>query len=193
MPKSSKFAARSKSRAKQINAALRRVVKEAKEEVSANKLKTLRELTMLCDRMMNELARNKDTGNITGNQVDAFGYAVYSDGQEFSRGFATDKVKMYSGKGEDRHSWQKTPAMGTKKPKDGKEMGRARAKAAIDAHVAKEKGYEVYIVNAMPYSALQQEHQGYRIIAMTISDAFYHMSQRYRKYLNIDFPNRYHG
>lgn len=151
---------------------------------------TLYRLKAYCNAIMSELAENKDTKNISGHQIDAFGYGIYFYGKLVAEGYLADKERM-------DHESRKGKTVPGADPYNKNfygPSGRQRAKNAIKNHIARKRGYEVLITNAMFYSVIQQENwrefgltKKYVILSPAISPAWQEMERKYGKYLTYYF------
>ena len=119
-------------------------------------------------------ANSKEAGNITMNQLEAFACAVYFNGVKQKSKFL-DKTK-YRGSHIDRHGRDVDSA--GPDPKRGR-MGRSMALHELRDHKSDTMGYELYLTNAMWYSAIHENgwrmrngeiHRPLRIITQEIID-----------------------
>ena len=132
-------------------------------------------------------AESKETGNITMNQLEAFACAVYFNGEKQktkfldSSAYRTEhKVGEQEVTRKDGSKWTRTIyGKGAEAdPKRGR-MGRSMALHELRDHRPETKGYELYLTNAMWYSAIHEsgwtmrngsQHKALRIITQEILD-----------------------
>lgn len=118
-------------------------------------------------------AESKETGNITLNQMEAFACAVYFNGKKIRTKFL-DKAQ-YRGT---HYSTRKKADVDSAEPdpKRGR-MGRSMALHELRDHKSDTNGYELYLTNAMWYSAIHEkgwtmrngkQHEALRIITQEI-------------------------
>lgn len=107
-------------------------------------------------------AETKGTGNLTMNQMEAFGCAVYFYGDRMGTKFLDGT--RYRG---DHNRKDGSYAKGAgKDPKRGK-YGRSQALHVARDHKSDYQGYELYLFNAMYYSAAH-EAWGLKIITQVL-------------------------
>lgn len=118
-------------------------------------------------------AESKEAGNITLNQMEAFACAVYFNGKKQKSKFL-DKAQyrgthFSSRKNADVDSAEPDPKRGR--------MGRSMALHELRDHKPETNGYELYLTNAMWYSAIHEKgwtmrngkhHRALRIITQEI-------------------------
>lgn len=162
---------------------LTKVTDNARRLANEGSQRTLETFKTYCDRIMEELAENKETANITGNQADAFGYAIFFDGKLVYSGYLRNSYRM------EHVSASGRTVVGASKPKDKGPSGRSRAKKAIAGYVPTTKrGYEIFITNAMWYSYYQQRSpwllrlkRPYIILSPKISPAWQELQDYIRR------------
>lgn len=151
---------------------------------------TLYQLKAYCNAIMSELAENKDTRNISGHQIDAFGYGIYFYGKLVAEGYLADGERMEH----ELNNGKSVPGADPYHKHFYGPSGRQRARNAIRNHTPRRRGYEVLITNAMFYSVIQQENwqqfglsRKYIILSPAISPAWQEMERKYGKYLTYYF------
>lgn len=94
-----------------------------------------------------------------GNQLDAYGYGVYFNGQLIKQGYLPKKRRMdHIGK-RGKNAGKMIPgAVGPDRHRH--KYGRPEALHAIQQHVAQPVGYELFLCNAMYYSSVHEEGRG---------------------------------
>ena len=119
-------------------------------------------------RIAKDAESTSETQKRSGNQSDAFGYAVYLDGKEMRRGYA-NAAPTSSGphKGWEKHG---IPA----------DTGRGYLNTFLDTYAAPKSGFHLVVVNAAYYTRILEEGaQGrpkrklsakYRIISQITDD-----------------------
>lgn len=120
-------------------------------------------------KIIEKAARSKDSGNISGNQLDAYGYIVYYNGVVKRFNFADEATSIY---GDLKHSdhyerWYRDPdnVIGAKH-KGWAKMGIPDATGSEWAQMFKQqfkppkKGFCLVVFNAAFYSKLQEEGYG---------------------------------
>ena len=117
-------------------------------------------------------AESKATGNITLNQMEAFGYGVYFGGERRKIGFL-DKADY---RGNHRNKAGKDVKGAERDPKRGR-MGRSMALHLLRDYKPKSNWYELYIVNAMWYTAIH-EHWGLQVLSQEIMSAAQDIAQQ---------------
>lgn len=119
-------------------------------------------------RIAKDAEATAETQKRSGNQSDAFGYAVYLDGREMRRGYANPSpVSSVPHKGWEKHG---IPA----------DTGRGYLDSFLDTYVPPKKGFHLVVVNAAYYTRILEEGaQGrpkrrlstkYRIISQITDD-----------------------
>lgn len=135
-------------------------------------------------------AESKDTGEITMNQLEAFACAVYFNGVKQKSRFL-DKSK-YRGTHTGRKGYDVDSA--GPDPKRGR-MGRSMALHELRDHKSTAKGYELYLTNAMWYSAIHEngwtmrngaQHRPLQIITQEILDTVGQIEQVFGVTVYVD-------
>lgn len=141
------------------------------------------DLKALGKRIIEAAQESKQTGNITGNQLDAFGYGVYYNKRLISTGYLANKYRM-------DHNSKRTGkiAIGAEQDKRRKVWGRAEAFNATKNFVPDRDGYVLFIVNAMYYSSVHENKYGRQIVRQEIPAAFEELRSRY-KHVDLEFFN----
>lgn len=114
-------------------------------------------------KIIHNAIQTKDTRQRTQNQNDAYGWAVYYNGREMRRGYwtaapqANEKRNGWSGAGIDRG------------------YGREDLVKYFDEYKPKSNGFQLIVVNAVFYTAIQEAGGGrlkhkYRIITQEFSN-----------------------
>lgn len=120
------------------------------------------ELSRIAKDTLQRAAESKRTGNMTMNQMEAYGYGIFFNGTLMRQGYLDQK--RYRGSHQNKKGrWVDTAGPD---PKRGK-MGRVEALHAIQGHVSDYDGYELYLVNAMWYSSAH-EAWGLKIITQEL-------------------------
>lgn len=149
-------------------------------------------------------AESKDTGEITLNQLEAFACAVYFNGEkQKSRFLEKDKITkrnyradhdvtvVYSVHGPGKKVTRKGAEPD---PKRGR-MGRSMALHELRDHKSTAKGYELYLTNAMWYSAIHEngwtmrngaQHRPLQIITQEILDTVGQIEQVFGVTVYVD-------
>lgn len=125
----------------------------------------LNELARIGREAIERAAESKRTGNITLNQMEAFGYGVYFGGERRKIGFL-DK-EMYRGEHRNREG---RDVKGAEKDAKRGRMGRSMALHLLRDYKPETQWYELYIINAMWYTAIH-EHWGLRVLSQEIMSA----------------------
>lgn len=116
-------------------------------------------------------AESKATGNITMNQMEAFAFGVYFGGECYKTGFL-DKAR-YRGS----HTGRKGALVDSAGPDPKRHrMGRSMALHALRDHKPTTNWYELYLTNAMWYTAIH-EHWGLQIITQEVIGAAQEISR----------------
>lgn len=128
-------------------------------------------------------ANSKATGNLTMNQIEGFGWAVFFKGQAQRQGFL-DKMKW---RGSHVGRSGKLVDSAGPDPKRHK-MGRIQALQAISAHKPGHNWYELYLVNAMWYTSAHEDW-GLRVLSQELMTAVHEIALRFGVEVYFDFYN----
>lgn len=114
-------------------------------------------------RIIHDAIQTKDTRQRTQNQNDAYGWAVYYNGKEMRRGYWTSAPQA----NEKRNGWV------NKGINPG--YGREDLVKYFDEYKPKSNGFQLIVVNAVFYTAIQEAGGGrlkhkYRIITQEFSN-----------------------
>lgn len=132
-------------------------------------------------------AESKRTGNDLMNQMEAFGYGVFFNGECVRQGYL-DKSK-YRG---DHRNKDGRMVKGAEPDRKRHRMGRSMALHDIRDHKPDHTRYELYIVNAMWYSAIH-EAWGLKIISQEIIHAVQEIAQKFGVDVKVDTNIRGEG
>ena len=147
-----------------IRAPFERVLSLIKQEIAdpTPNAEVIAELARIGQDTINKAQRTKRAGNITGNQYEAFAYGVFFNGTCYKQNLAKDRDFHENAEG-------KTVKGSEKDPKRGG-YGWSKALHAVRDHKSTHRGYELFLTNAMWYSAIHEEW-GIRILTQEIRQA----------------------
>lgn len=145
-----------------FDAVLSQIRKETASEVPNPEV--VEALALIGRAAIERAAESKRTKNDTGNQLEAFAFGVYFAGRSVRQGYL-DKARYRSEHKKDGQDVKGAPA----DPKRHR-MGRSMALHELRDHRPDHMRYELYLTNAMWYSAIH-EHWGLRIITQEIIQA----------------------
>lgn len=131
------------------------------------------------ERICKEAARTKETASRSYNQLDAFGYAVYSDGKLVKKGYAAPEQSKKQHKG-----WAKKGI-----PAD---TGRGYLDKFFQDHKAPANRFQLVVVNAIYYTKILEDGKGfggakYKIITQ-IGDDMYKLQEQYGGRIDVISP-----
>lgn len=135
-------------------------------------------------------ATSKETRNITLNQMEAFAYGVYFNGECVRQGYL-DKAGFRGDHERPDGTWAK----GAEKDSKRGRMGRSMALHDIRDHVPTTKRYELFLVNSMWYSAIHEQgwtmrngaaHRPLRIITQEVIQATNEIAATFGVTVNVE-------
>lgn len=114
-------------------------------------------------KIIHDAIQTKDTRQRTQNQNDAYGWAVYYNGREMRRGYWTSAPQA----NEKRNGWANAGI--------NPGYGREDLVKYLDEYKPKSNGFQLIVVNAVFYTAIQEAGGGrlkhkYRIITQEFSN-----------------------
>ena len=114
-------------------------------------------------KIIHDAIQTKDTRQRTQNQNDAYGWAVYYNGREMRRGYWTSAPQA----NEKRNGWANAGI--------NPGYGREDLVKYLDEYKPKSSGFQLIVVNAVFYTAIQEAGGGrlkhkYRIITQEFSN-----------------------
>lgn len=114
-------------------------------------------------KIIHDAIQTKDTRQRTQNQNDAYGWAVYYNGREMRRGYWTSAPQA----NEKRNGWANAGI--------NPGYGRKDLVKYLDEYKPKSNGFQLIVVNAVFYTAIQEAGGGrlkhkYRIITQEFSN-----------------------
>lgn len=114
-------------------------------------------------KIIHDAIQTKDTRQRTQNQNDAYGWAVYYNGREMRRGYWTSAPQA----NEKRNGWANAGI--------NPGYGREDLVKYLDEYKPKSNGFQLIVVNAVFYTAIQEAGRGrlkhkYRIITQEFSN-----------------------
>lgn len=114
-------------------------------------------------KIIHDAIQTKDTRQRTQNQNDAYGWAVYYNGREMRRGYWTSAPQA----NEKRNGWANAGI--------NPSYGREDLVKYLDEYKPKSNGFQLIVVNAVFYTAIQEAGGGrlkhkYRIITQEFSN-----------------------
>ena len=148
-----------------ISAPFDRTIARIKQEMDnpTPNMEVINYLAQIGQWVCDTAARNKDTGNITGNQYEAYGYGVFFHYKRYRSGIGRDRDFHTNAAGNDN-------AKGVgKDPRRGK-YGWSEALHAVTRHKSEAYWYELYLTNAMWYS-IYHEPRGLAVLSTWVKEA----------------------
>lgn len=175
-----------------VTAPFDRVLKRIREEINDPKPNeaVVKALIDIGFAALVRAAESKETGNITLNQMEAFACAVYFGGERQRTKFL--EGDMYRGNHINKEG---RDVIGAEKDSKRGRMGRSMALHAVRDHKPLTMGYELYITNAMWYSAIHEngwkmrngeQHRPLRIITQEILDTVGQIEQLFGVDVYVD-------
>lgn len=147
---------------------------------AANAANIVNDLANEGARLCKAAADSKETRNRSGNQADAFGYAVYLNGKIQKKGYAYPSMSRKIHKGWEKHG---IPA----------DTGRGYLDDFFANYRPSKMGYTLIVVNAVYYSQILEDGKQsagaakYRIISQ-IGTEMYGLAQKYKGSIDIISP-----
>ena len=164
----------------QISAPFDRVLGLVRRELAdpTPNMEAIAELARIGQETVDKAQRSKVPGNDTGNQYEAFAFGVFFNGKCYRRGLGRDHDFHENAAGE-------TKKGSAKDPKRGK-YGFSEALHAIRGHHPEHRGYELYLTNAMWYSAYH-EGWGLPVLSQEVKNAAAKIASTFDVDVYIDF------
>ena len=151
------------------------------------------ELKQYGSRIVNELAMNKQTRNITGNQADSYVWVLSLNGNKIAHGYVTEKrfvrTRVRVGSGKNAHyAFDQLETENRLKANRNGRIGRTDASYIARSYTpSTSKGYELLIANGAWYSYYHEHPKAgnryWMIVNRLLSPSWTELENKYGKVL----------
>lgn len=164
------------TRISDIRSPFNRVLARIQQEITDPKpnMDAINELARIGKKAINAAQRTKAPLNMTWNQFEGFAYGVFFNGQCYRSSLASDRTDH----GENRRGSDKDPRRG--------KYGWSEALHAIRGHHPTQRGYELYITNAMWYS-MYHERWKLPVISQEVENAVPEIEEKFGVEVHVEF------